>query len=644
MTSLIAICMGICCLLCAILVVPTGAFQNMIINHHPCLASLFPEGLQAAMFKDKEVLKCEVDGIRYFLKVRTGTSTRDEATLECLSLAALHKPWPLSNISSYIPAIFPIVYFHRGPAIPEEDSVCVTEYFARSKQTLKSFIRAEVKTQSMLYNFIQAFLDLLLLLKKNHVMHNDLHEGNIVVLRDHQILGSDGERIIAPFSFLIVDFSFAFSPAVPSTPLVDSFARLLQFSGLISATPSGPLCDVYSTGIMIKNLLGRFSLESTTWAYPIVDLMLDRNEHPSTPWTSHNISSLKELLHALYSNLSNSDDDRLSLFSHSLILYNDYRNFVTCGNATESCEELELVIAEGGQTINARLGPKLEVGYAPELGVDYPTVFVTGSDVVRWALLEPVFVELIKKWPQLDVSVLDVSGGYSFVCVSCYFSNITCTVLETDSRYGVHVRRVLETFPAHDNQSPLLYLDLSSQTLENAFEADIITVLGNSLWLHFCVEGNLGHVMKKLAARAREMLILEWVDPADEAIVRLAKQFPSCAAPRPSSAASSASSSSLPTNFSSSAAYSPYTEEEFKKAIQADFCGLTSFSLGDVSDTRYITINMHFARQTTVDKDHLETSYDEEQVQQMQAALIKDAAKQERLKHFQRGLTVYDAL
>jgi hypothetical protein len=128
--------------------------SDTVVNPHPCFSDLFPEGLEAARFMDGEVLECEeADGTRHRLKVRMGTWDKDEATLECFALVSIAKDFnnfdnKRGNLhKSVFPIVVPQVFFHRGPATADEDSVCVTEFFTNPTITFNPFIRDVVRTQ-----------------------------------------------------------------------------------------------------------------------------------------------------------------------------------------------------------------------------------------------------------------------------------------------------------------------------------------------------------------------------------------------------------------------------------------------------------------------------------------------------------------
>jgi hypothetical protein len=313
----------------------------------------------------------------------------------------------------------------------------------------------------------------------------------------------------------------------------------------------------------------------------------------TTSWGLQDIARIRNYLHTLYSrhqkNTGHRSDKLLPLFSKNLNKYNAYRNFAICGNSSATCETLELSSVDNDHTVLAQLGASLEIGYSQDLGMgEMPVINIKNMNRIRWNIVQPLFDELLLLWGHLDVSVIDISGGFSYVCTACFFTyNTSCSVFETDHKYGILMQRALAAFPLSGYHRPVAYHDMLL-TPEQPFEADIITLLGDSLWLHYCAEGNLGHVIKKFATRAREVLIIEWVDPSDEMIVQLKREFPLCLDPTSEES-------------SSASAHSPYTLVEFKRALKTDFCGLTSFIIGDVSESRYISMNMHVFNKTFYD-------------------------------------------
>ena len=669
--------------------------QNTILNSHPCLSlqHLYSMGsvtdidTETATYTNGQVLECEADGHTYFVKVRTGTRMKDEATLECLSLLTLARDVNITQTSpeaitsaASISITYPAVYFYRGPARLGSDSVCVTEYYPPyTTQTLFSYLRNEITTTDALYISLQAFLDMLLMLKRAGVQHNDIYHNNILVLSKNYITSNtspstSGEAI--QYSYVLLDFSFSVSSTIHSTQLVDTFTKHLQDSAQSSAPPSGPLCDVYSMGKLLQSLLSRFAFESTRWAYPLVDMMLRRNgsvsnsssvpgDHNTTTtmgWSLGDVLTLKERLFSMYTlqfhshttpqNDKREDRTQLFLYSPKLSLYNEYRRFVTdsCLALSVSCDTFELSRSGDGYTVHAQLGSSLEIGFSRNLGMERPVAVIHNLNRIRWNIIQPVFDELLFHWAHLDVAVLDISGSFSFVCMESFLTyNASCMVLETNTLYGIQMQKALTAFPLTEYRRPIAYRDLwPTLTADYPFEADIITVLGEALWLHYCVEGNLRHVINKLATRAREVLIIEWVDPNDAIITALSQQYPHCVAPAVES--------------TTSAAYSPYTLAEFKQTLSTDFCGLTSFIMGDVSATRYISLNMHVFNQTFYDAQDLTkadfvsperghmtnnqtiSSARHGQVAEKDVALsaAKKAMKYKRLKQLYNRLVVFD--
>jgi serine/threonine protein kinase len=565
-----------------------------------------------------------------------GTWDKDEATLECFALVSIAKDFnnfdnKRGNIhKSVFPIVVPQVFFYRGPATADEDSVCVTEFFTNPTITFTPFVRDVVRTQKMLYETMQGLLDMLLLLKQNAVQHNDIHGLNILILQDYNTATAAPD-----FAFALVDFSYSICPPIISAPLVNDFKNLLQSSGLDNVPPDGPLCDVYSTGIIISTMVSRFTFGSSHWAYPVVDLMLDRRNSPD--WTWQSISVLKDKLHNDFVGHCIENDmcvEPLKFFPNREILgrLNEYRQYLSCGNgATESCESTELAVLDNDHTLAVRLGSlqmSLDLNQEGD-GVALPLVALSGHDALRWGFVKLVFDDLLSLWDHFDVTVIDVGGGggHSFVCLHCYlYYNTSCTVFDTTgNRYGIMMKAALEHFPSLPlNPNPLYHRDIS-QSLDYPFEADIITVLGNSLWMHYCVEGNLGHVVKKFASRARAMLIVEWVDPADDDIAKLREAFPHCA---------------HPTISADSAAYSPYTLVEFKRVSQTDFCGMTSFNVGQVSETRTIIMNIHIVNDTF---SHLigKNTANASTFANSAAVSVHDIEKQIRLMQFYNQLRIY---
>jgi hypothetical protein len=114
------------------------------------------------------------------------------------------------------------------------------------------------------------------------------------------------------------------------------------------------------------------------------------------------------------------------------------------------------------------------------------------------------------------------------------------------------------------------------------------------------------------------------VDPADDDIAKLREAFPHCA---------------HPTISADSAAYSPYTLVEFWKAVAADFCGMTSFNVGQVSETRTIIMNIHTTNTTFINETGGKTAQ-AGTVSSFDAMSVHDIEKQIRLKKFYDRLRI----
>ena len=574
-----------------------------VINSHPCLYELINDPT-LYNYSNGEILSCQRDGNYYHTKTRTGTLMKDEATLECLSLLHISKKSFANVVSSSMAILFPSVIYYSGPALQNKTSVCVVEYFAYSTQGLDSYVIKDMITVEALYQSILAFLDLLSALKNAEVRHNDINSKNVVVLRRYHSPGYF-------FSFLLVDFSFSLSPSVRSSPLVDSFANHLQKSRISSAPSSGPLSDIYSVAIIIKTMLSRYSMSSTGWAYPLVNLML--NGYGDEMWDLQGIANLKTLLNILY-NDNKSNLGTLQVFSDNVVNINKYRNHICT-----SCATFRLIKSKDGGSVCAQLGDLIEIGYSDDLSTRKPIVHHKYLNEQRLGIVKPVFDSLLLSWDHLEVSVVDISGGFSAICIEIFLNyNASCTIFETEESFQLGFERFFDEMNTFTNpQNAIRYRNIGT-TSAQPFEADIITLLGESLWLHYCVEGSLEHVIKKFAARAREVLIVEWVDPNDEVLSRIMRKYPSC---------------------QEEMADSPYSRLEFKKSLESDFCGLTSFALGELSESRYISLNIKVFNPSFFQKFGLNKT-DNKVSPQWKIKSAKNA-KYERLKTFYNGLVVH---
>jgi hypothetical protein len=185
------------------------------------------------------------------------------------------------------------------------------------------------------------------------------------------------------------------------------------------------------------------------------------------------------------------------------------------------------------------------------------------------------------------LSILDVGGNYGYFCAKAILYGAESAMLvDMDTTYTDIATKIYK----HIGQ-PVSEIDIRNTRLgdldapSEIQSADVVLALALMHWSFNCSEarGSMAKTVGSLALRAKKMLIIEWIDPLDQAI----QNENHLGVGRDAGGVDkSGDSTDIPLSLESS----PYTYSEFRRVMKSIFHCVKE--IGGVSPTRRVFIGM----------------------------------------------------
>ena len=229
------------------------------------------------------------------------------------------------------------------------------------------------------------------------------------------------------------------------------------------------------------------------------------------------------------------------------------------------------------------------------------------SDALRQKdiIMSPILKSLVP-----GLSVLDVGGNYGYFCAkSMEYGAAGATLVDMDRKYTDIARKIY----SHIGQ-PFSSIDIKNNRLrdisndsDDVFSSDVVIALALIHWSYNCSEsrGSLAKTIGSLALRAKKVLIIEWIDPADAAIqnenhLGLGGTFAESTADNFKGEVHITNTSLI------SRSSSPYMLDEFLRVMKRVFWCVTE--LGIISPTRRIFIGVRCKGRHQTGDHHLDSA------------------------------------
>ena len=188
-------------------------------------------------------------------------------------------------------------------------------------------------------------------------------------------------------------------------------------------------------------------------------------------------------------------------------------------NVLTGATEVQMKLVEGlddySKALYIRTGghQAFEITYNPGLVQLTP---LSNELQERSDLLSSTLRQIVK-----DMTILDIGGGYGyFSALSVAHGAKAATIVDMDKAYSTRANEIYNFLgpPFSDR------IHIQNKTLQEMDEesADIVIALDLIHWSFNCFEsaGSLVRAVGRLARRAKKLLIIEWVEPADLDIKR----------------------------------------------------------------------------------------------------------------------------
>lgn len=527
--------------------------------------------------------QCKQHGVDIkMLKVRLGAVDEpekgyDQASVECLHLFRLgggprDVTGPARVGSRYGPPLFPQAFYLNNRHPLGDASVCISEYI--SGIPLARHV-SSLKTDAEVADFALAMIDLTATLAAHHVVHRDIHPNNLVLQQSVDTSGNSIYRIV------LIDFTWAVSPGIVQ------FERPPSYFNLIYGAPLTP-SDSYSIGFVIHDVLSMYCDLDTTWLSPVIEIMMTPQDRFDSIFT-FDFDALKH---------------KVSMLLDNWITANEQTK--TASNEMNALEKRRYDLCNKPNTFAPP--PRIEKGYVVAESEHFPgaslqgyqhfTIFRTAAGGIE---LSPLSEGLRKKDDILSpllrntmngLSLIDVGGNFGYFCAkSMSYGGRSAVLVDMDTSYTVIAKDMYSYIGGPLSKITVENKRLRDLQQENApYSADVVIALALIHWSYNCSEtrGSLAKTIGSLALRANKMLIIEWIDPMDMAILnenhlgentRRGEMSEDDISPE--DAATEITNTSLV-----SLTHSPYTFTEFRRVMRRTFDCVRE--IGQVSPTRRI--------------------------------------------------------